>query len=215
MKILAVHTSSREGGICFLEDNISISTRKFPTRKNYGQSIFTLIQDELNHLKWDLEDLDLFAVNSGPGSYTGIRVGVTCINGLAFTLGKPSIGVSGLQAIACTQSNEGIICPVISANSRECYSGIYRKEKDSCKELKPEQKLKWEELREKLPPDGRILIIKDDGQDLKMRFKSEMTNLTAEIIGLGGFFLYPKRNPTRPGRILPNYIKEFEPTSPS
>lgn len=110
---------SKEGKTVFLkEDN----------NKNYShaESLHVFIDAVLKESKTDLNNIDAIAVSKGPGSYTGLRIGVSAAKGLCFALNKPLISVSTLQALAYqVKVDEGVIIPMLDARRMEVYSAIF------------------------------------------------------------------------------------------
>ncbi|RKE99109.1 tRNA (adenosine(37)-N6)-threonylcarbamoyltransferase complex dimerization subunit type 1 TsaB [Ichthyenterobacterium magnum] len=110
---------SKEGETLFLkEDN----------NKNYShaESLHVFIDEVIASSEYKLENIDAIAVSKGPGSYTGLRIGVSAAKGLCFSLDKPLISVSTLEALASqVKVNFGIIVPMLDARRMEVYSAIY------------------------------------------------------------------------------------------
>jgi tRNA threonylcarbamoyladenosine biosynthesis protein TsaB len=128
MLILALDTSSPSGSIAVLRDEKVIGVMATATDETYSSRMFRQLEFLLAELKISLAEFDLFAVNSGPGSFTGLRVGLTAAKGWAEVYGKPAIGVSGLEAVAAQSHAGGAIVPVLDARRGQVYFGFYRRE---------------------------------------------------------------------------------------
>jgi tRNA threonylcarbamoyladenosine biosynthesis protein TsaB len=123
---LAVDTTSPGGSAAVLRDSLVIGSVSTWTEETYSSRIFRQVEFLLEELSLGLEQVDLFAVASGPGSFTGLRVGIAAIKGWAEVYGKPIVGVSGLEAIAAQSRTAGrMLVPAFDARRGEVYFGFY------------------------------------------------------------------------------------------
>lgn len=127
MKILAVDTSSTSGSIAVLDGGTLLAEVTFGNVGAHSDWLLKNIDSLFSGLGLTAKDMDLFAIASGPGSFTGIRVGVSAVKGLAWSLGKKVVGVSTLKAIALNLRYSNMtVCPVLDARKSEVYTALYR-----------------------------------------------------------------------------------------
>ncbi|MEK6567998.1 MAG: tRNA (adenosine(37)-N6)-threonylcarbamoyltransferase complex dimerization subunit type 1 TsaB [Candidatus Omnitrophota bacterium] len=127
MNILAIDTSSKYFYLAIAEDDkIKVSIRR-PSGRKLSRMIIPLIEKALKKANLSLRDINYFACGLGPGSFTGLRVGLAVIKGFAFSLNKPVVGIISLDCLAGSQSDfSGYVCPVVDARRSLVYSAIYR-----------------------------------------------------------------------------------------
>jgi tRNA threonylcarbamoyladenosine biosynthesis protein TsaB len=125
---LALDTSSPAGSLAVLRDERVIGTVCTSTDEIYSSRMFRHLDFLLEELSLRLRDFDLFAVAAGPGSFTGLRVGLTAAKGWSEVLGKPIAAVSGLEAVAAqSHSHASVVVPVLDAHRGQVYFGVYRR----------------------------------------------------------------------------------------
>lgn len=125
MKILAIETSCDIASVSLLENTNLILELKDETPKSHSETLMPLIDKLLKQTKTLLKDIDLFAVDNGPGSFTGIRIGLSTIKAFCDITKKPCISVSSLEALEYTCDENGIICAIIDAKHQNIYSGVF------------------------------------------------------------------------------------------
>jgi tRNA threonylcarbamoyladenosine biosynthesis protein TsaB len=135
MKILALDTSSKFLSLVVAEDSKILSqTHRFLDRKHSLQLV-PLIERILKKAKLTLKKIDGFCVGKGPGSFTGLRIGITCIKGLAFVLQKPIVAIPSLDILAQNARKFKIeknkdshlqVCPIIDAKQNKVYACLYQ-----------------------------------------------------------------------------------------
>ncbi|HZE98759.1 MAG TPA: tRNA (adenosine(37)-N6)-threonylcarbamoyltransferase complex dimerization subunit type 1 TsaB [Planctomycetota bacterium] len=126
MKVLGIETSGARGGVALLEAGQVRGTRLFEKGMVHGRDIAPSIRSLLDELRWPLEAIDLIACDIGPGSYTGLRVGLAAAKGLALALGRPLIGVASLDAMAeAARDRAKILVPAMDAKWEQIYSAVY------------------------------------------------------------------------------------------
>ena len=168
MRILAVDTSSERGSICITENDAVLGEIRLASSAHHAEQFFRSVKFLLASLPVTLADIDLFVSARGPGSFTGLRVGLAAMGGFASAHGKPGRGVSTLDALAWKCSMEAgfeneLIAPVIDARRGEVYSGLYRRETKQLVEVRSPSVLKPELWLASLP-DSLIHICGDGAQ---------------------------------------------------
>lgn len=129
MKVLSVDTSASTATVAIVEDGKIISEYSVVTN-THSTTLLPMIESALNYSGIKAKDIDLYAVSVGPGSFTGIRIGVSTIKGLAFVNNTPCVGVSALEAMAENlRGIEGIIVPAIDARRDMVYAAVFMSDK--------------------------------------------------------------------------------------
>lgn len=127
MRILAVDTSTNVASVAILEDEKVIGEFNCNTGKTHSQKLMPMIQSLLEKVCLSANDIDAYAASVGPGSFTGLRIGVTTIKAMAFAAGKPVISVYTLDALAYNVAmSKAIICPIIDARNNQVFTALYK-----------------------------------------------------------------------------------------
>lgn len=127
MKVLAVESTSMAAGAALIQEDRLIGEIRTNHRKTHSEQLLPMIDQLLALCECPLSQVDILAVSVGPGSFTGIRIGVATVKGLAQALGKPVVGVNSLEALAW-QANafQGLVVPLVDAQRNLVYTGMYR-----------------------------------------------------------------------------------------
>jgi tRNA threonylcarbamoyladenosine biosynthesis protein TsaB len=130
MRVLALDTTTRAGSVALVDDDRILDERRGDTERTHAERLpkELIAVADANHVA--LSDVDVFAVASGPGSFTGLRIGIATVQGLAFVNRRPVVGVSALEALAQIASREADVGAVIAAwmdaRRREVFAALYR-----------------------------------------------------------------------------------------
>jgi len=128
MLILAVDTSTQAGSLAVLRDGDVLGVVSTRTEETYSSRMFRHLQFLLDEMKLAMEQFELYAVAAGPGSFTGLRVGLTAVKGWAEVHSKPIAAVSGLEAVAAqARAQQKFLAPVIDARRAQIYAGLYER----------------------------------------------------------------------------------------
>ncbi len=131
MKILALDTATETGGVALLDGGHLCAQVQFRVVKTYTNRLWTTIEFLLEQGGWDLYDVDLWVVTTGPGSFTGLRIGIATIKGLSLATRKPVMGISTLEALAYSfPFSPYLICPLIDARQKEVFCGFFKSTPD-------------------------------------------------------------------------------------
>ena len=152
-RILAIDTTAALGSAALIEDDRVVEEVSLRAPDGFSPVIFGAIQELLQRHGWPLESIDCFAGASGPGSFTGVRVGLTAIKGLAEATGRPAIAVSNLQALALHATGE-IRAVWMDARRGEIYGGVFDSQ---LQPLAEEVVAPMERWQNSLPPNATIL----------------------------------------------------------
>ncbi len=186
MKILGIDTSSRYlslgawDGSKIYEYNLDLGIR-------HSSLLVPTIKRVTQALGWDVADIDYFACGLGPGSFTGIRVGMATIKGLGWALRKPLVGISSLDILALNaKAAQGWVVPVIDAKRDLIYCSIYKADAGSLKRRSAYMLLSREELLKKIRPKAIIL------GDAVALYKEEIFKAVKGAVFLNKDCWYPK-----------------------
>lgn len=126
--ILSLDTSSPSGSVAVLRDQVLVGVISTRGEENYSSRMFRHLEFLLSDLSVKLDQFDLFAVSAGPGSFTGLRVGLTAAKGWAEVYKKPVVGVSALEAVAIQSNGKTTaVVPALDARRSQVYFGVYRR----------------------------------------------------------------------------------------
>ena len=125
MKILAVDTSSKLCSVAILEDTNLIKKLELDNGLTHSETLMPLIQQLLNECSLSLNNINLLVSDIGPGSFTGIRIGVSSCKAFSDSLNIPCVGISSLEVLAYNIQNDGIICSTIDCKNNNCYFALY------------------------------------------------------------------------------------------
>ncbi|MBS9774912.1 MAG: tRNA (adenosine(37)-N6)-threonylcarbamoyltransferase complex dimerization subunit type 1 TsaB [Tenacibaculum sp.] len=138
--ILNIETATKNCSVSIVK-NGELMVLKELNDGNYShaEKLHPLIEEILEEAKITLNKIDAFAVSKGPGSYTGLRIGVSAVKGLSFSLNKPLISVETLESLANSiKIDDGVIVPMLDARRMEVYSSVYDKNYNKIREIRAE-----------------------------------------------------------------------------
>ncbi len=166
MKVLALETATKAGSIAVMDDDSFIGEVKLDVSVAHAERVMDSIAWLLKSSSISINEIDAFAVSIGPGSFTGLRIGLSTIKGLAFSTKKPVVPVPTLDAFAarfpyCSY----YICPMLDARKNEVYAALYRWEDNAFKKVLPETAAAPAEFIKKV--DGPALFMGDGAETYK------------------------------------------------
>ncbi len=162
MRVLAVDTSAVCAAVAVTEDGKILSESQTNTGLTHSRTLMPMIDSTLRNAEISLDSIDFFACSAGPGSFTGIRIGVAAIKGFCDGLKKKCLPVSTLEALAYNLL--GRSCTAVSVMDARCnqvYCGIFRVEGDNVTRLTEDEAIKIEDLGEKLKAYENIIFVGD------------------------------------------------------
>jgi tRNA threonylcarbamoyladenosine biosynthesis protein TsaB len=149
LKILAISTAEKECSIALVEGANPVCEEMWSAKQTHSKRIMGMVDQIMDRASMSISELDGFAVAKGPGSFTGLRIGISTIKGLAYALSKPCAGISSLDGIAWQLSFSSLpVCVIMDAQRGEVYHATYNFhngkliEKSQEKALKPLEVLK-------------------------------------------------------------------------
>ena len=147
LKILAVDSSSATASVAIVEDDKIIAEYFANCGLTHSETLAPMIQSILCNSKVDINEIDLFAVCNGPGSFTGLRIGVSIVKALAMVTNKPCVGVSPLHALAYNFIDENsFIYSAINSRTNEIYSAVFKSENKVIKRLTDDKSVMLDEI---------------------------------------------------------------------
>lgn len=148
MKVLAVETSTMLGGVAVMDSESGLVVElRLNVKAEHSERLMAELDRALRMAGLEMSDMDAIAVSSGPGSFTGLRIGLSTAKGLSFATGIPVAAVPTLEALAWNLPlSQMPVCPVLDARKKEVFAGLFLREKDGLKRLIGERALKPAEL---------------------------------------------------------------------
>jgi len=167
MLILSLDSTAVVGSVALCRDDTPLAVFTLKNGNTHSETLLPMVEAVLKTTNTSVADIDLFACSIGPGSFTGVRIGVATVKGLAFGREKPCAAVSTLEALAQNLVPfEGLICPVMNARRGQVYNALFRAENSTLTRLTPDRALAITELEAELAAQGEPFALCGDGVDV-------------------------------------------------
>lgn len=228
MKILAIDTSTLTGSVALLETGDAglplVAEITLSVRAIHSERLMSAVDRLMRDANVPLQEIDLFAVAHGPGSFTGLRIGIATVQGLVMATGKPAVGVSSLKGLAQNGVfHPGPVVPILDARRGEVYAAIYKKDEGKYPEvaLSPDS---FAEILAGFTNEGPLLLLGDGALAYREIFERRLGRSAefapapfntprAANIGILGGREWQARGKRE--RLLPHYLRPAEVTFPS
>lgn len=215
MKILSIDTASDICGVSILENNKLLINLDTNSGRTHSENLLSMINKALEETKLTIKDINLLICDRGPGSFTGIRIGISTIKAFHDSLQIPYIGVSSLESLAYNiknnLQNENYVASIIECKNNNCYYAIYQLINNQYQEIISPKAETIDNLQKNLLKYPNITLVGDGLDIYKEQFSlvkvkySEDNLLNSYNLGLCGFDKYSNNNFTD---ILPLYLKK-------
>ena len=174
MYILSVDTTAKSATVCVAKSDevfgiIPIAQLDLNSTATHSESLLPMIDKALELSSLNISDMDCFAITAGPGSFTGVRIGVSAIKGLAFALGDevPCIPLSTLYCLALNAAGyaeNAIVCPVMDARRGEFYNSLFHVQDHTLLRLCEDRAIHGDRIAEELARYENVLILGDGAE---------------------------------------------------
>ncbi|OLN21508.1 tRNA (adenosine(37)-N6)-threonylcarbamoyltransferase complex dimerization subunit type 1 TsaB [Domibacillus antri] len=196
MKVLAIDTSTYTLSVGVSDGDVILAEQVTNVKKNHSVRVMPAIEALMNEVEMKPGDLDKIVVANGPGSYTGVRIGVTIAKTLAWTLQIPLTAVSGLASLAASAPLiEGLVCPVFDARRGQVFTGLYRLSNGFVETVKEDRNVLITDWCQELISIGEPVLFV--GQESVQHEK-----VIAEIMGSAAAFAGKSVPYTRPAALI-------------
>lgn len=210
--ILGIDSSAITAG-CALYDGGKIVAEQFlNTRHTHSETLLPMVKSMLDGAKITLSEVDRIAVTTGPGSFTGLRIGISCVKGMCYGAGKPCVPVSTLEAIAYNFVQiDGIICACMDARCRQVYNALFRSENGVITRLCEDRAIFAAALSEELSALGERVILAGDGAELMDGFTENKYELAPIALrfqrGSGVCLAAENKSDIAAAALMPSYLR--------
>ncbi len=194
MNILAIDTSGPTCGVAVLSDGAVRFSQTVLNKRTHSVNLMPMVDAAFACTGLSLADMDRLACVTGPGSFTGVRLGVSTVKGLAHGSGKPCVAVNALEAMAAgAGSFDGVICPMQDARAGQVYAALFRGASPQRPErLAPDEPVAVELLAERLLAAGERVLFTGDGMPVHRRRLAELMGERAVFAAPAFAYLRPE-----------------------
>lgn len=219
MLLLAFETSAKAASVALMEEDRLLGECYQNTGMTHSQTLMVMAQDLLRQCGKDVDQVTHVAVAAGPGSFTGVRIGVAAAKGFAWGKELPCCGVSTLEAMALGAGIwQGYVCPVMDARRAQVYNALFRVEQGQYQRLKEDRAIALEDLKQELLElDGPIFLVGDGSVLTHRTLAGEVPNLVlppewkqhqrAVGVGLAARKLLEDGDTCDGASLIPNYLR--------
>lgn len=177
MKILAIDSSAKSASVAVCDNGRLISECFVNASLTHSRTLMPMVDNALSQADMNINDIDAFCVNVGPGSFTGIRIGVAAVKGLALAENKPCAGVSTLEAMAYNFADDNcIVCAAMDARCNQVYTALFRCNGSKIERLCDDKAISIDELCEELAKYDDKIYLAGDGAKICMNAFGEKIN---------------------------------------
>ena len=179
MKILAVDSSAKSASVAVAENGRLISECFVNNALTHSRTLMPMVDNALSQADMSFGDIDALCVNVGPGSFTGIRIGVAAVKGLAAADKKPCAGVSTLESIAYNFADENcIVCAAMDARCNQVYTALFRCDGKGVERICEDKAVSIDELGNELQQYKEKIYLAGDGAEICFKaFEGKVENI--------------------------------------
>ncbi len=219
MRILAIDCATESIGMAFMNEGEVCAEVYLRRERHHTEILLSSLERLLSLADAALNDVDLLACTIGPGSFTGLRIGVSTVKGLALAMGKPVVGVSTLEALAMNALPYGkIICPMLDARRNEVFTALFRSGPEGLPEaMMPEVLIDIDQFLTELKK-GEIVFLGSGAMRHEERIVGILPNralvggkggkrILASAVGLIGLHRYRQGHILDTQTFVPNYLR--------
>jgi tRNA threonylcarbamoyladenosine biosynthesis protein TsaB len=213
MRVLAVETSTLAGGAALLDGELVVGEYALDVSATHSERLMGAIDRLLTDAGWTVRDLEGLAVAVGPGSFTGLRIGLSTVKGLALALTIPVAAVPTLDALAAGLPFAALpVCPVLDARKREVYASLYRWDGSAMRREWDYLAIAPRELSARL---GEPVIVLGDGADQidsphARRLRPPRRGPSPASVGALGHARLSRGDSVAPAELVPIYLRPSE-----
>lgn len=179
MYILALDSTATAATVALCDDERLLSCTTVQNGNTHSETLLPMVEETLRRFSLRPSEVGLFACSSGPGSFTGVRIGVSTIKGLAFGTGIPCIGVSTLEALAYNLVGfDGLLCPVMNARRNQVYNALFDCRGGVITRRCEDRAIALSELDAELSGEHAPIYLAGDGYDLSL---AQLKNCASEL----------------------------------
>lgn len=219
MRILAIDTSATAASVAIAEDKKIIGEFFINTALTHSQTLIPMVEQLLKCTSLTLDDLNAIAVNAGPGSFTGVRIGVAAAKGLAFPKNLHCISVSTLESMAYNMlQNDCLVCAVMDARCQQVYNALFRVKGNEIERLTDDRALALVDLSTELARYDEKIVLVGDGASVTEKYLSDkfinissapINNITqrASSTAMAAFKLIEQGKSMSCSELMPVYLR--------
>lgn len=210
--ILGIDASAISAGCALLDNGKIIAEEFLNTSHTHSETLLPMISSMLKSAGAALRDVEKIAVSAGPGSFTGLRIGISTAKGLADAAHLPCVSVSTLEAIAYNFVGvDGVICACMDARRKQVYNGLFKSENGVITRICEDRAISLAELSEELSRFSDKVILAGDGAELAHSFTEEKYSLAPPLLryqrGSGVCFAALNSPEIAPAALMPKYLR--------
>lgn len=182
MRVLAIESATSVAALAIVEENAVVAEAVLNTGKTHSQRLMPMLGKLLEEADLELQDLDGIVVSGGPGSFTGLRIGLATAKGLAYASQKPLVTVSTLDSLAYNvKGYPHLICPILNARRNEVYTAVYRDAGEELEMVMTYAALSPAELVNRLLPLAEPVMFLGDAVPLLGTYLREQLGSQAQL----------------------------------
>ncbi len=219
MKILAFDSSAVSASVALVEDGKLLAESFLNVGLTHSATLMPMTQQLLQASNCKLEDVDALAVSAGPGSFTGLRIAVSCVKGIAAALNKKCVAVSTLEAMACNLPpiGEFTICAVMDARCKQFYNALFKVQNGEITRLCDDRAIMVDKLGEELKNISGDIVLVGDGSPLAFSMLADNNNVKlppdnlrfqkASSVAAAAIKKYNNNETVSAAALMPSYLR--------
>lgn len=217
MLMLSVDSSASPASVCLFEDGKILADYYLNSGFTHSQTLMAMVESVLNISGKTSQDIDVYAVNNGPGSFTGVRIGVSAVKGMAYAADKPCVAVSTLESMAYNYIGQDVyVCACMDARRNQVYNALFRVKTDTIERICEDRAIAVKDLLTELKSfDNDIFLVGDGAQLVFDSSDDSRIHLApphlrfqrASAVAQAALEKYNRGETLTPAALMPSYLR--------